>query len=324
MARGINEKDVFTACDALLLAGARPTIERVRQKIGRGSPNTVSPMLDAWFKGLGRRLQDPGAFAAPPDVPEPVSQAAQHFWEVAQAQARGDFDQAVANALAPLQQRLDAAHQAAAILRAEGEARARDMDALRGQFADAASRIDAERMAHAATSALLESSRAQHDELRGRVAAAEAAVVEAREQARRESDAAHERATGAERRAALEIENERAARSRAEKRADSLERRIEVMQNESQAAAASQLAELVSARGALELAGEQLFEQRALAESACLRANAADAALLDAQLARERAEVLADGVQELVARVERLIPKVQPKRAAKAAHSAKP
>jgi hypothetical protein len=92
MSRGITQKEVWAACDALLLAGERPTIERVRQKIGRGSPNTVSPMLDTWFKGLGARIADPGAFAAPPDLPEPVQQAARHFWDVALAQTRGDFD----------------------------------------------------------------------------------------------------------------------------------------------------------------------------------------------------------------------------------------
>ena len=69
MARGINENDVWNACDALLLEGARPTIERVRQKIGSGSPNTVSPFLETWFKHLGGRIKDPGAFSAPSDVP---------------------------------------------------------------------------------------------------------------------------------------------------------------------------------------------------------------------------------------------------------------
>ena len=49
--RGIQEADVFTAADALLAEGKRPTIERVRLKIGRGSPNTVSPMLE---NGSGR------------------------------------------------------------------------------------------------------------------------------------------------------------------------------------------------------------------------------------------------------------------------------
>ena len=69
---------------ALLLEGARPTIERVRQKLGRGSPNTVSPMLDTWFKHLGTRIKDPGAFSAPGSTPDPVHQAAKHLWEVAQ------------------------------------------------------------------------------------------------------------------------------------------------------------------------------------------------------------------------------------------------
>lgn len=64
MARGITESDVFKACD-MLLEGARPTIERVRQTLGRGSPNTISPMLETWFKHLGARIKDPGAFSAP-------------------------------------------------------------------------------------------------------------------------------------------------------------------------------------------------------------------------------------------------------------------
>lgn len=72
MPRGITQDDVWKACDALLLEGARPTIERVRQKIGSGSPNTVSPFLETWFKNLGGRIKDPGAFAAPPELPDPV------------------------------------------------------------------------------------------------------------------------------------------------------------------------------------------------------------------------------------------------------------
>lgn len=39
--------------------------------------------------------QDPGAFAPAPDVPNPVMQAAQHFWEVAQAEARRDVDERI-------------------------------------------------------------------------------------------------------------------------------------------------------------------------------------------------------------------------------------
>jgi len=54
--RGIQEADVFEAADALLAEGKRRTIERVRMKIGRGSPNTVSPMLERWFGTLPDRL----------------------------------------------------------------------------------------------------------------------------------------------------------------------------------------------------------------------------------------------------------------------------
>ncbi|OEZ63867.1 MULTISPECIES: DNA-binding protein [unclassified Duganella] len=92
MARGITETDVWQAADALLLAGDRPTIERVRQQLGRGSPNTVSPHLDTWFRGLGARIKDPQAFAAPTAIPDPIHQAAAHFWQVALAAARAQVD----------------------------------------------------------------------------------------------------------------------------------------------------------------------------------------------------------------------------------------
>ena len=94
MATGITETDVWSAADALLLEGARPTIERVRQKIGRGSPNTVSPYLETWFRSLGTRIKDPGAFAAPAAVPDPIAQAAAHFWEAALSEARAQQEQA--------------------------------------------------------------------------------------------------------------------------------------------------------------------------------------------------------------------------------------
>ena len=57
MARGISEADVLEAADALLARGERPTIERVRQKLGRGSPNTVNRHLDAWWTSLAQRVQ---------------------------------------------------------------------------------------------------------------------------------------------------------------------------------------------------------------------------------------------------------------------------
>jgi hypothetical protein len=52
----VGAKDVEHAADALLRAGHRPTVESVRQQIGRGSPNTLNPLLDQWWKDLGKRV----------------------------------------------------------------------------------------------------------------------------------------------------------------------------------------------------------------------------------------------------------------------------
>ena len=54
--RGVQQHEVNAAADALIAEGVRPTIERVRGQMGRGSPNTVAPMLDTWFAGLAGRL----------------------------------------------------------------------------------------------------------------------------------------------------------------------------------------------------------------------------------------------------------------------------
>lgn len=87
--RGIQEADVWGAADALIAQGLRPTIERVRLHIGRGSPNTVSPMLEAWFATLGARLGVSDAAQDPADeVPEPVRLAAQQMWQGALEHAK--------------------------------------------------------------------------------------------------------------------------------------------------------------------------------------------------------------------------------------------
>lgn len=99
--RGVQTADVWDAADAVLMAGQRPTIERVRQKLGRGSPNTVAPMLEAWFAQLGQRLGTmsggsagnaavPGAMTTPgqPQPPATVLDMAQALWDTALGQAR--------------------------------------------------------------------------------------------------------------------------------------------------------------------------------------------------------------------------------------------
>jgi hypothetical protein len=74
----VSGADVDRAADQLLREGQRPTIEKVRAKIGRGSPNTINPLLDQWWQRLAGRL-DAGP-AALHRLPEPVLLAAEGLW----------------------------------------------------------------------------------------------------------------------------------------------------------------------------------------------------------------------------------------------------
>jgi hypothetical protein len=76
--RGITAADVERAADALFRAGERPTIEKVRAKLGTGSPNTINPLLDTWWKRLAARL-DAGP-AALHRLPESVAHVAEALW----------------------------------------------------------------------------------------------------------------------------------------------------------------------------------------------------------------------------------------------------
>src|ERR1700690_1226210 len=84
--RGVTASDVEHAADALLHAGERPTIARVRAKLGTGSPNTINPLLDPWWKRLGRRF-DAGP-AALHRLPESVAMAAEALWLQTLAESR--------------------------------------------------------------------------------------------------------------------------------------------------------------------------------------------------------------------------------------------
>lgn len=81
--RGVQQEDVNHAADALIAEGLRPTIERVRQKIGKGSPNTVSPFLDVWFATLAGRLGVGDRPQGDQNPPEVVQKVALSLWNAA-------------------------------------------------------------------------------------------------------------------------------------------------------------------------------------------------------------------------------------------------
>ncbi|MFW9082546.1 DNA-binding protein [Pseudomonas sp. P2757] len=80
MAVGVPENDVFAAADAVLARGERPTVERVRLQLGRGSPARVGGLLDQWWARLAERLNGETRL---PALPGEVSQAFVAVWQQA-------------------------------------------------------------------------------------------------------------------------------------------------------------------------------------------------------------------------------------------------
>lgn len=115
--RGVQQVDVDFAADALLAEGARPTVERVRLKLGRGSPNTVGPLLEAWFGGLAARLgARSGSSGEEGEAPPAALRQALHdLWTQSLASARSE----AAAGVAPVQAQLAQDRQALELARVE-------------------------------------------------------------------------------------------------------------------------------------------------------------------------------------------------------------
>lgn len=93
MAVGVPENDVFAAADAVLARGERPTVERVRLELGRGSPARLGGLLDQWWARLAERLNGETRL---PALPGEVSQPFVAVWQQAIYLAQGVAEQALA------------------------------------------------------------------------------------------------------------------------------------------------------------------------------------------------------------------------------------
>lgn len=98
MAVGVPEADVFAAADRVLERGERPTVERVRVELGRGSPARVGQLLEAWWDVLAKRLAGENRL---PALPTAASTAFTNLWraavEEARAVAHGELERQRAN-----------------------------------------------------------------------------------------------------------------------------------------------------------------------------------------------------------------------------------
>jgi hypothetical protein len=82
---GLSQTQVDRAADALLQQGHRPSVEKVRAAIG-GSPNTLAPLLDDWWRRLAARVKvGAGAFER---LPGSLAQIAEAFFLHALEEAR--------------------------------------------------------------------------------------------------------------------------------------------------------------------------------------------------------------------------------------------
>lgn len=290
MARGITQNDVWKACDALLLEGARPTIERVRQKLGTGSPNTISPYLDTWFRHLGGRIKDPGAFAAPPALPDPVQQAAQHFWETALAQTRLDFDERLRDGLDLAVTNVEAEKEKAALAGAAAFEAAARANRLQDELSKQAHLIEQLQQDLAAERGRLEEVRAATVAANERMRELDTRSTAEQTESKRQLAAAVERADAADRRVALELERERAARAKAERQTESLQRILDSGREREKALEA----QLSATAAALGLERERLTELR----------SANDASAAEASRARDQVTSLQASLDRLATLVE--------------------
>src|SRR5271170_7643333 len=129
LVRGVSSSDVSQAADSLLRVGERPTVERVRAAIGSGSPNTIGPLLDSWWKRLAGRLDaGPAAFHR---LPESVAHVAEALWLQAleEGRRRALLEQRMTDrALAQDRERLEVRSHVLTLREGELDARLKDRE----------------------------------------------------------------------------------------------------------------------------------------------------------------------------------------------------
>jgi len=82
----IGPLDVQRAADALLRQGKKPSVAAIREQLGGGSPNTITPLLAKYWEKLGSRLGDgPESLER---VPEALARVTELLWRRAIEEAR--------------------------------------------------------------------------------------------------------------------------------------------------------------------------------------------------------------------------------------------
>jgi len=78
--------DVQRAADALLRQGRKPSVAAIREQLGGGSPNTITPLLAKYWETLGARLGE--GRESLEHVPESLARVTELLWRRALDEAR--------------------------------------------------------------------------------------------------------------------------------------------------------------------------------------------------------------------------------------------
>jgi len=292
MAVGVPETEVFAAADRVLARGERPTTERVRAELGRGSPARIGALLEQWWEALAKRLAGETRL---PDLPPAVAEAFKAVWVSATEHGTALAQSAVAQAATEMAQErarlveeragaqhaigtAHAAQVAAESARQTAEARLGDLQRLLDQQSTQLAELIAQRDALSVRNAQLEQA----------VAVAQTSLAEQQLAAAQERDALQQHIRATEERAHAEVD-------RARQDAKDLRGQVSTLQRERTAADHDHRQQLDAARTALARAERDLTAQRARAEA------------LEQQLAR-----LGDLPAALQATLARVVPPSRP------------
>jgi hypothetical protein len=260
--RYTDTKDLYREVAILLFFrhGQTPTTNRLYQLVRKGSMNTVTAALSAFWGTLRERSR---VQIDHPAIPDELKAAAgdlvQVLWEKANVAAKAEFEAAGADAGAEANAKVVMAQQSQrqaelALDQAQREQLALD-DRLKLKTEEQAATLTAiqtEKREHGATTARLEETRAEVESLRQALGDARRDFAAELDKARAAMTLAEERLDAAERRALLEIDRERTLKGKAEEETARLRTSLATAEEKSNIRAQADAAELGQLRGKLQ------------------------------------------------------------------------
>jgi chromosome segregation ATPase len=218
----VTPETVAQEADKLVMAGQRPTIERIRAALGGGSPNTIAPLLNDWFEDLGKRLKKEHVLPPTRGVPPAVLQLYEEVRADVMVLAQEQITEGVAAARAAT---LEAERKEAMAWQA-----LRDVEA---QMAGMRESVEHQKETIATLQASLATARDQHLADRARIEEVERLLREAQRRAVDESTRAtadvakaNSRADETVKRVMKELDAERTAHAETKKQGKKLEERL--------------------------------------------------------------------------------------------------